>query len=351
MFTVTEAPRETTKSDPTALERQNRRLERLKEIGVTRSTVLVHSECKSAFEQLKLHFVDPSLAGPLIEFAERLREKVTNVAQVKHLSPFRYPGGKTWFIPEARKWLIAAKRTPSVLVEPFCGGAIVALTAAAEGLATKVAISELDEDVAAVWETIFNGNDSDVKWLRDRVTGFEVNLKNVREVLDSKPTTDRTKAFRTVVKNRMQRGGIMSEGAGLVKAGENGKGLLSRWYPQTLAERFDALRQIRKKVVFTHEDAFSVIERHANDRDAFFFIDPPYTAGGKNAGTRLYTHSEIDHEWLFATMSVVEGSVMMTYDDSPEVRDMAARHGFRIENVKMKNTHHQVMKELMVMKP
>lgn len=351
MFTETEAHQQTAKADPTALERQQRRLERLKEIGVTRSTVLVHAECKTAFEQLKLHFVDPSLAGPLIEFAEQLREKVTNVAQVKHLSPFRYPGGKTWLVPEVRKWLIAAKRTPSVLVEPFCGGAIIGLTVAAEGLAAKAALSELDEDVAAVWNTIFNGTENDIKWLRDRITNFEVNLKNVREVLDSQPTTDRTKAFRTIVKNRMQRGGIMSEGAGLVKTGENGKGLFSRWYPQTLAERLDALRSIRKKVVFTHEDAFAVIERYADDKDAHFFIDPPYTAGGKNAGTRLYTHSEIDHEWLFAVMSVVQGSVMMTYDDSPDVRDLAARHGFRIENVKMKNTHHEVMRELMVMKP
>jgi DNA adenine methylase len=346
----TDSP-EVQKADPTALDRQNRRLERLKEMGVTRSTVLVHADCKAAFEQLKLHFVDPSLARPLTEFAEHLRDKVTNVAQVKHLSPFRYPGGKTWLVPEVRKWLIGAKRTPSVLVEPFCGGAIVGLTVAAQDLATKVVLSELDEDVAAVWKTVFSGTEPDLKWLRDRITAFEVNLPNVREVLNSDPSTDRTRAFRTIVKNRMQRGGIMSEGAGLVKSGENGRGLLSRWYPQTLAERFDALRLIRKKVKFSHEDAFTVIERYANDRDAHFFIDPPYTAGGKNAGTRLYMHSEIDHELLFAVMSAVAGSVMMTYDDSPEVREMAARHGFRIENVTMKNTHHEVMRELKVMKP
>jgi len=104
----TEAGRPPTKLDPTALDRQNRRLERLKEIGVTRSTVFVHEDCKPAFEQLRLHLVDPTLATPLAEFAEQIRENkaVTNVAQVKHLSPFRYPGGKTWLVPETRKWLI-----------------------------------------------------------------------------------------------------------------------------------------------------------------------------------------------------------------------------------------------------
>jgi len=350
MFTETPESASTTKSDPTALDRQNRRLERLKQIGVSRSTVLVHAQCKPAFEQLKMHFVDPSAAGRLIEFAERLREKVTNVAQVKHLSPFRYPGGKTWLVPEVRKRLISAKRTPSVFVEPFCGGGIVGLTVAAENLAANVALCELDEDVAAVWQTVFEGTDVDARWLRDRIVNFQVSLENVREVLDSSPSTERTRAFRTIVKNRMQRGGIMSEGAGLVKTGENGKGLLSRWYPETLAERLDAIRALKRKVTFTCEDAFAAVERYADDKDAYFFIDPPYTAGGKNAGTRLYTHFEVDHEWLFAAMSAVRGSVMMTYDDAPEVREMAQRHGFQVENVKMKNTHHEVMHELIVTK-
>ncbi len=351
MFTETERP--ATASDPTALERQNRRLERLRDIGVTRSTVLVHEDCKPAFEQLRMHFVDPGLANSFADFAEQLRENktVTNVAQVKHLSPFRYPGGKTWLVPETRKWLITSKRPPSHLVEPFAGGAMVGLSAASEGLANKVVLSELDEDVAVVWRTIFEGSDEDVKWLRDRITKFEVNLANVREILDGKPTGDRTKAFRTIVKNRMQRGGIMSEGAGLVKTGENGRGLFSRWYPDTLAKRIDALRALKTKITFTQEDAFAVIERHAGDKNAYFFIDPPYTAGGKNAGKRLYTHSDVDHEMLFAFMSAVEGPVMMTYDDSSEVRDMAGRHGFRIEQIPMKNTHHEVMRELMVLKP
>jgi len=80
-------------------------------------------------------------------------------------------------------------------------------------------------------------------------------------------------------------------------------------------------------------------------------VDPPYTAGGKKAGKRLYTHNEIDHEGLFALMAAVRGSVMMTYDDAPEVREMAQRHGFRIETVPMKNTHHAIIQELLLLKP
>lgn len=273
----------------------------------------------------------------------------TNVAQVRQLSPFRYPGGKTWLVPEVRKWLKAG-RAPSVFVEPYAGGAMAGLTAASEALAARVVLCELDADVAAVWATIFSGTDADVKWLCDRIADFKVTLSNVREVLDGSPRADKSRAFRTIIKNRMQRGGIMSAGAGLMKAGEAGRGLASRWYPETLTLRIAALQLLRKKITFEHGDAFAVIARFAYDPSAFFFVDPPYTAGGKSAGKRLYTHNEVDHARLFELMASVHGSVMLTYDDAPEVRALAKQHGFRIEPVPMKNTHHEIIRELLILK-
>jgi DNA adenine methylase len=279
------------------------------------------------------------------------KQKPTNVAQVRQLSPFRYPGGKTWLVPEVRKWLMASKRQPSVFVEPFAGGAMAGLTVAAEGLAEHVVLAELDDDVAAVWQTIFAGSEADVRWLSKRITSFDVTLENVRKVLDGKPISPKARAWRTIIKNRMQRGGIMAAGAGLVKEGEAGRGLKSRWYPDTLATRIEILRSLREQVTFEHADAFSVIQAFSDDENAFFFIDPPYTAGGKKAGKRLYTHNEIDHEGLFSLMAAVRGSVMMTYDDAPEVRLMAQSHGFRVEQVPMKNTHHAIIHELLILKP
>ena len=111
------------------------------------------------------------------------------------------------------------------------------------------------------------------------------------------------------------------------------------------------MQTMRGRITFEHADAFDVVRRYADDADAFFFVDPPYTAGGKNAGKRLYTHNEIDHEGLFALMSSVRGSVMLTYDDALEVRVMADRHGFRVEPVPMKNTHHELIRELLILKP
>ena len=297
--------------------------------------------------------VNPIKAKQLQLLTEKINEtaKPINVAQVKQLSPLRYPGGKTWLVPEVRSWLITAKVKASVLIEPFAGGAMVGLTVAAEDLADRVVLCELDDDVGALWETIFCGSDEDVTWLRERIITFGVDLDNVRSILGGKPQTKREQAFRTIIKNRMQRGGIMAAGAGLVKAGEAGRGLHSRWYPETLATRIEAIRLLKDRITFQHADAFEVIRSHQDDPNAFFFVDPPYTAGGKKAGKRLYTHNEVNHVGLFALMLRVRGSVMMTYDDTPEVRQLAYQCGFRVEEIPMKNTHHAIIRELLILKP
>jgi len=152
--------------------------------------------------------------------------KPVNVASVPQRSPFRYPGGKTWLIPYIRSWL-ASKITPvCVLVEPFAGGGIVGLTAGFEGHADHVVLVERDGNIAAVWNTILGGQ---AKWLADQILNFDLTRANVTAVRNKEPATQRERAFAVILRNRVQRGGIMAEGAGLVKTGENGRGLNSRW--------------------------------------------------------------------------------------------------------------------------
>jgi DNA adenine methylase len=134
----------------------------------------------------------------------------------------------------------------------------------------------------------------------------------------------------------------------LLKHGENGKGVLSRWYPDTIARRILAIGQVTERFRFVHGDAFTVMQRYQSSRNTVFFIDPPYTAGGKSAGSRLYTHSVLDHERLFSVCEKLAGDFLMTYDNAPEVVALAHKHGFQAKAVPMKNTHHAEMSELLI---
>ena len=268
---------------------------------------------------------------------------IINVAAVRQLSPFRYPGGKTWLIPRIRQWL---KCPPAEFIEPFAGGGIVSLTVAAENLAEHVTMVELDEQVAAVWQTIFTDNQAD--WLAERIVSFDLTLKSLREELARSPESRREMAFQTILKNRTFHGGILAAGSAPLKNGENGKGVKSRWYAETLKKRLLTLAQLRDRVTFIHGDAYEIIHRHAANRTAAFFIDPPYSASGKGAGKRLYTHYELNHPALFQLLSTIAGDVLMTYEDHIGIRELAQTQGFAIKAVAMKNNHHAEMTELLI---
>lgn len=283
-------------------------------------------------------------------------QNVVNVASVPQRSPFRYPGGKTWFVPRLRRWLAPSVRQrsglaptqPGEFIEPFAGGGIISLTVAAERLAQHVTMVELDAEVAAVWQAILDPESN--AWLVERILSFTLTPQTVRDALRQPPANVAEQAFLTILKNRTFHGGILAPGSGMINSGENGKGIGSRWYPATLAKRLRAILDLRDRITFVHGDGVPVIEQHRQRSDAVFFIDPPYTVPGKGkqAGKRLYTHIALDHARLFDLLGTVRGDFLMTYDDAAEVRALATRAGFEQRCIAMQTTHHAKMSELLV---
>ena len=273
--------------------------------------------------------------------------RIVNVASVLQRSPFRFPGGKTWLVPRIRQWLTSLSYQPTEFIEPFAGGAIVGLTVAAEGLADHVTLVELDENVAAVWQTILH-DEGGGEWLAKQIVNFDLTHESAKVILAQLPRSTRERAFQTIIKNRVNRGGILAPGAGMIKVGENGKGLLSRWYPETLQRRILEIVRIRDRITFIHSDGMEVLRENAERDDAVFFIDPPYTASSKQAGSRLYNHPNVDHKSLFETADLLVGDFLMTYDDAEGVRQLAEERGFITRKIAMKNTHHAEMTELLI---
>lgn len=294
--------------------------------------------------QPALHAMPPIRAAGGGSEISILTDKVVNVATVNQRSPLRYPGGKTWLVPQISKWLRGLEYRPRVLVEPFAGGGIASLTAVMDGLVERAVLCERDPQIANFWFCLLEDGEE----LACRVESFAATAENVSAVLASDGGTRMERAFQTLLRNRVSRGGILAKGASVMKQGENGNGIASRWYPQTLADRIRAISSVASQIQFFQGDGVSLIDLCQLDASAGFFVDPPYTAAGKRAGSRLYTYTEIDHENLFRRMSVVHGAFMMTYDENQEVIDMAQRWNFCLAKVPMKNTHHAVQFELLV---
>lgn len=273
------------------------------------------------------------------------RVPVVNVASVPQRSPLRYPGGKTWLVPHIREWLRQTK--PEILIEPFAGGGIVSLTAVMEGFVSAAVMVEIDRDVAAFWRSAVEHGDK----LQELICQFNPTITRLRKLEKSSPSTLEEHGFRTLVLNRTRRGGILAPGASFCRNGENGKGVLSRWYPETLSSRLSAIREHSDRITFLEGDGMKLLPflLRGWGRKAAVFLDPPYTAkGGKRAGSRLYAHYDIDHVRLFSLLAENDTNFLMTYDAAPEIVDLVRRYDFDTVCLSMKNGHHNHLPELVI---
>lgn len=232
-------------------------------------------------------------------------------------------------------------------MEPFAGGASVTLAAVGEGLVDAGILYETDPQVAAVWETIIHGN---VEALMVRIATFDCTLTRVTELLATQPTDTADLAFQTIVRNRVQRGGILAPGAGLMKAGEKGKGIASRWYPETLVNRITHIASFRERLTFHATDGVGALQDYIHSPTTALFLDPPYTAGSQKPGQRLYTAHRLDHDELFQVGASAKGPVLLTYNNTPDVQALAEDAGLVTRPIAMRNAHNAKQTELLIAK-
>lgn len=234
--------------------------------------------------------------------------QASNIASQPQYSPLRYPGGKTWLIPQIRSWLL--QRSTTTLLEPFAGGATASLVAILEGIAERAFLVERDPTVVAIWNTVLSAN---AIWLVDQILSFKFTVQNVKKLLRTQTRSARELAFQTVVKNRAQRGGILAKSARLMKKGERGRGIASRWYPDTLALRIASIHEHRKAFTIIEGDGVMAVSAFAlRDPNARFFIDPPYPVEDHPQRGRLYDYNHVDHRELFIALKNVKNDFLMT---------------------------------------
>src|SRR4030042_5892322 len=151
-------------------------------------------------KQLKGHFEMRSAKQqslfPELHEDKKVSPKPVNVASVPQRSPFRYPGGKTWFVPVFRDWILNHYPKPEILIEPFAGGGIISLTALFEEFVSRVVMVEIDEEIAAVWQSVVDGH---AEWIAKRILNFNLTKEAVIQEISKTGVSIKEKAFQTIL--------------------------------------------------------------------------------------------------------------------------------------------------------
>lgn len=156
-------------------------------------------------------------------------------------------------------------------------------------------------------------------------------------------------AFQVLLRNRTTRAGIIAPGAGLLNKGENGRGIASRWYPQTLRNRGDAIRALRRRLTFIEGDGFEKLTGSRHDERTVVFADPPYLGGSSSPGSRLYAQSEVRAEDLIRELARRRAPFALTYHAEPFIADLAYQFQLSATLIRMRDAHHRSQGEWLIL--
>jgi DNA adenine methylase len=115
--------------------------------------------------------------------------------------------------------------------------------------------------------------------------------------------------------------------------------------------KIDAIHERLDRVMIEHRDFEKLIKQY-DFEDAFFYCDPPYTCG---CGYEVTSTTDFDHERLCETLKNIKGRFLLSYDDSPKVRELYK--GFEMIEIERQNginnrqgteRENKVFKELLI---
>lgn len=193
-------------------------------------------------------------------------------------SPLRYPGGKNRLSAFLAKICIDNK-IHGHYVEPYAGGASVALFLLLEGYVSKITINDKDRSIYAFWYSVKN-NSTKLCELIDKTEITVENWHKQKEIQKQKEEVDLlTLGFSTLFLNRTNRSGIIKGGViGGIKQDGDYK-IDCRFNKEEIKHRIKFIAKYGTNIEVYNDDAIHLIDKiqmESINKGTIFYFDPPY---------------------------------------------------------------------------
>ena len=239
-------------------------------------------------------------------------------------SPLRYPGGKAPFAPFIASVMQRNGLAGGHYLEPYAGGAGVALDLLFQGYASHIHINDADPAVFAFWASVTQHS----KELLDLLASTPITIEEwfkwravLREDCEASLVE---KGFATLFMNRTNRSGILKAG---VIGGKNQEGpykLDARFKKDVIATRIVEIAKRSKDITVYSEDSLSLLKRCKDflPKESLIYLDPPYYVKGKGLYRNYYEHD--DHVAIAKTIKAksFKRHWVVSYDNADEIRAM-----------------------------
>ena len=240
---------------------------------------------------------------------------------MKFHTPLRYPGGKGKLSYFIKALLEKNSLVDGHYVEPFAGGAGIALELLQHEYVSHIHINDIDKAVFSFWFSILNYTDEFCRKIYDTDVNMEEwhkqkhILKNGQDPLEL--------GFAAFFLNRTNRSGILNAGVigGLAQAGK--WKLDARFNKIELIKRIETIALKRERIHIYNEDAIRFLSsiRTCLPKRALVYLDPPYYVKGQGLYRNFYEHQ--DHENIRDFVSQMsEIPWLVSYDNCEQIKSI-----------------------------
>ena len=243
-------------------------------------------------------------------------------------SPLRYPGGKRKLASYIKLIFEANGLLDGTYVEPYAGGASIALSLLFEEFARDVWINDLDKSVYSFWHSTLNDTDRLCRLIQNTPVNMDEWYRQ-KEVQNDLNSDLLQLGFSTFYLNRTNRSGIISGGV-IGGKGQTGKWKIdARFNKEDLIARIQKISRYHSRIHLFNLDAIVFIQAITPDlpERTLLYLDPPYFVKGQQLLYKSYYHEE-DHQAVAQVVKNLPLRWVVSYDDAPEIR--ALYDGFRL---------------------
>lgn len=240
-----------------------------------------------------------------------------------YYSPLRYPGGKGIISSFIEKIIEQNSLLDSNYVEPYAGGAGLALDLLYKEYVNKIIINDLDYSIYAFWYSLLNNNEDFCELVRNAEVSIN-NWRKQKKVQNNRKNLSLLKVgFSTFFLNRTNRSGIITAGP---IGGKEQKGkwkIDARFNKNNLIERIKKIGRYKNRINIYNIDGCELVNKMDKElpEPVFYYLDPPYYTKGKELYVHYFGHE--DHKKILETVKKLEKSNwLITYDNVDPIKNL-----------------------------
>lgn len=244
----------------------------------------------------------------------------------KLYTPLRYPGGKARFAPLIAGVIADNDLTGGHYLEPYAGGAGVALCLLVDGVVEHVHINDADPAIADFWRAATQQSDQLVAMVASEPIDMDAWHHWRGVMLGNVPGSDLERGFATLFMNRTNRSGILKGGVIGGKAQAGDYKINARFMREELCSRLERIGTHAEGIHVYEEDAHQLLMRCHQFLPAksLVYLDPPYYVKGAGLYRNFYKHE--DHVRIAKLLGSerFRRPWVVSYDNADEITEMYA---------------------------